>query len=203
MKSINFNYYFPKDFFLKKVNEPIQAIFLSKVLGCSNAYIEGDPNKGEPDIYINGKWFELTLASDSDNSINYINSIRTNNLSTNQLESVSIDCIKDACTKKSQKRYSCSKKSLNVLLTIPIYHWTWIAYSNTPELVPKTKFDELLCFIKMNYIDNGIFDDVFITMPGFCYDWLIFSSLTGKLTKHIKLNDSEISSSQYPYVVKQ
>lgn len=202
MNNIDFNYYFPKDFFSKEVNEPIQAFLIAKAFGVTGDYTKGDPNKGEPDVLIGDTWFEMTLACDLDHSIEYINSIRTQSFVTSNLEDVSIKCIKDSCFKKAQKHYLCKNKKLNILLTIPVYHWTWKAYSNLPDIVPKNRLDQLFLFIKEKYINSGPFDDVIITIPGFCYDWILFSALNQKLIKRIQLSDYEIASKKFPYVIK-
>ena len=88
------------------------------------------------------------------------------------------------------------------MLTIPIYFWTWKAYSNIPELVPNSKLDYLMSKIKNDYIDNRIFGDVYIMMPGFRYDWLVYSCKDNLLLNHIFLNDLEIKSHKYPYIIK-
>lgn len=201
MNRIDFDYFFPPDFFKKDVNEKIQTDFLLRALKAEH-YSKGDPLKDEPDICIDGKYIELTLASDKNKSIDYINKIRLGTFSANKLEDISISCIEDACFKKSQKKYFCNHKRLNVLLTIPIYFWTWKAYSNIPELVPNSKLDYLMSKIKNDYIDNRIFDDVYIMMPGFRYDWLVYSCKDNLLLNHIFLNDLEIKSHKYPYIIK-
>ncbi len=201
MNRIDFDYFFPKDFFKKDVNEKIQADFLLRALKAEH-YSKGDPLKDEPDICIDGKYIELTLASDKNKSIDYINKIRTGTFSTDKLEDISISCIEDACFKKSQKKYFCNHKRLNVLLTIPIYIWIRKAYSNIPEFVFNSKLDFLMSKIKNDYIDKRIFDDVYIMMPGFCYDWLVYSCKDNLLLNHILLNNLEIESRKYPYVNK-
>lgn len=102
MNRIDFDYFFPPDFFKKDVNEKIQTDFLLRALKAEH-YSKGDPLKDEPDICIDGKYIELTLASDKNKSIDYINKIRLGTFSANKLEDISISCIEDACFKKAKK----------------------------------------------------------------------------------------------------
>lgn len=204
MNRVDFNYFFPKDFFKKEINEPFQFLLLKS---CIESFNEeeikwGNANIQEPDLIIGGRPFELTLASTEEETTTYIKEIKEHTLQTDNIENLSIKCINEACDKKSKKNYLTTDNTVSVLLTIPVFVWCMPLYSNLPDLLPLTKFPGLLLDIKTKYIDSGKFKDVLIHMPGFAYDWFSFSCKEGKLINHRLLNDEEIHSHRLPYVIK-
>ena len=204
MKKVDFNYFFPKDFFKKETNEKFQLFLLDNCFGhfCEKEIIWGNADAKEPDLIIGNMPFELTLASTEEETTTYIKDIRDHMLKTNNIEELSIKCINEACNKKSNKDYSTKDNTVSILLTMPVFVWCMPYYSNIPDLLPPTKFPELLKNIKNTYIDNGKFKDVLIHMPGFAYDWFSFSCKEGYLIQHRLLDDEEIHSNKLPYVIK-
>ena len=204
MKQIDFDCFFPVDFFNKKVNEPFNIYLIKSCLGKSDNFdvCFGDPNKKEPDLLIDGHAYELTLASDKNKSTSYIKQIKDHTLSADNIEDLSIECIKDACYKKSEKNYVTSDNSLSIILTIPVYVWTMKTYAHLSDLLPQTKLPLLLHDLKTQYIDGGCFKEILLHMPGFAYDWISYSCLEEKQIKHTTLTNNEIAERQLPYVIK-
>lgn len=204
MKKINFDYFFPKDFFKKEINEKFQLFLLNNCIGpfVDEEITWGNADLKQPDLILRDIPIELTLASTEEETTTYIKDIKNHTLQTNNIEELSIKCISNACTKKSKKDYVTSDNIVSILLTIPVFVWCMPYYSNVPELLPPTKFPELLHNIADVYIDNGKFKDVLIHMPGFAYDWLSFSCKERKLIQHRCLNNAEILNKQLPYVCK-
>jgi len=204
MRRVDFNYFFPKDFFKKEINEPFHLYLLKNCIEAfrDDKVVWGNANLKEPDLIIDNKPFELTLASTEEETSTYIRDIKNHTLKTDNIEDLSIKCIIEACNKKSSKGYSTADNTVSILLTIPVFVWCMPLYSNIPDLLPPTKFPELLHDVKNNYIDCGKFKDVFIHMPGFAYDWFSFSCNEGKLIHRHSLNDDEIHSNKLPYVNK-
>lgn len=205
MNRVNFEYFFPKDFFKKEVNEKFQLFLLDGCFGpFKNQEIHwGNANNKEPDLIISGKPFELTLASTEEETSTYIRDIKSHTLTSDNIENLSIECINQACIKKSNKDYSTVDNTVSILLTIPVFVWCMPLYSNISDLLPPTRFPELINRIKNTYIDTGKFKNVLIHMPGFAYDWFSFSCKENRLLKKRCLYDKEICSNMLPYVIKR
>ena len=204
MNKVSFDYFFPKDFFKKEINERFQLYLLKNCfdLFCEKKIIWGNANQKEPDLIIDNMPFELTLASTEKETTTYIKDIKDHKLKTNNIEELSIQCINNACKKKSNKNYSTVNNTISVLLTIPVFVWCMRYYSNIPDLLPPTNFSELLKSIKNTYIDNEKFKDVLLHMPGFAYDWFSFSCKECDLVRHHSLTVEEIRNNKVPYVIK-
>ena len=204
MSQIDFNVYFPVNFFSKRINEPFHRYLLCEIFDITPELCHyGDPNKGEPDLLLDGQWIELTLASNADKTMNYVNDIRTHKLTSDEIQETSIKVISAACKKKSEKKYSVKNTSLSVLLILPVYVWVAKYYSNIPDLIPKTRLGEMLFNLKREYIDSGRFDEIIIHMPGFAYDWFSLSVKSQSMLQKTTLSDEQIKSQKYPYVYKR
>ncbi len=205
MNRVNFEYFFPKDFFKTEVHERFQLFLLDSCFGpFNNQEIRwGNPNNREPDLIISGRPFELTLASTEEEPSTYILDIKNHTLTSDNIENLSIECIKQACIKKSNKNYSTADNTVSILLMIPVFVWCMPLYSNVSDLLPSTRFSELICNIKNTYIDSGKFKDVLIHMPGFAYDWFSFTCKENRLLKKRCLNDKDIYGKELPYVIKR
>jgi hypothetical protein len=205
MKNIKFDYFFPEDFFKKHVNEPFNQFLIESCFGIepdNNEVTYGDPNKKEPDLFIYGYPFELTLASKKTDTMNYIKNIKDHSFTTDNIEDISIDCLRNACLKKSKKNYTTIDNSLSIILTFPVFVWATATYSNIKVLPPQTKLPLLLNELRALYIDGGKFIEILIHMPGFLSDWISYSCKRECEINHRFLNDSEITSRRYPYVIK-
>lgn len=205
MNKVDFNYYFPENFFKKEVNESFQLFLLNRSLGPfkEEEIVWGKAEKKEPDLILKDIPIELTLASTAEETTTYINDIKKHTFQTDNIEDLSIKCVEVVCKKKARKKYLTSNNMLSVLLTIPVLVWCIPLYSKIPALMPPTRFSELLKNIKNRYIDAGIFNDILIHMPGFAYDWFSFSCKEENLLKHCYLSDDEIYSNKWPYVIKR
>ncbi len=202
--NINFNVFFPKNFFDKGTNEKFQLFLIGKIIDSFNEDdVEwGNPRKNEPDLIINNVPFELTLASTVEDTSTFIKKIIEYTLKSNNVEELLIECIIEACNKKTRKQYCTVDNTLSILLVMPVYIWCAPLYSSIPELLPPNKLPKLLFDIKTQYIDNGKFKDVLIHMPGFSYDWFSCSCKDCRIINWVQLDDDQISSGNYPYIVK-
>ena len=57
-------FFYPEGFMNKSINEPFIKRIMASVLPTGE-WTPGDPNKFEPDYFLNGTPFEFTIASDS------------------------------------------------------------------------------------------------------------------------------------------
>lgn len=204
MTQIDFTMTFPDNFFDKAVNEKFNKTLVIRCLGALEKDVrDGDPQKYEPDLILSqNKGVEFTLASDSKKTENYIKSIKDHTLSVENIEKISIECIQKACKQKAEKHYVTDETILSIILTVPVFVWAAPSYSECKDLLPPTFLPGLLQEVNKNYIQNRVFDDVLIHMPGFAYDWISYSCKETREIQHWLLYDNEIRRKIYPYAIR-
>ena len=97
--------FFPKGFTSKHINEPFIQKIMASVLP-DGEWIQGDPNKSEPDYLFNGTPFEFTIASDSRKKNNFIQQYFRGIYSSEDVEQDVFSYIRERICDKASKKYS-------------------------------------------------------------------------------------------------
>ena len=84
MKKVNFDYFFPKDFFKKEINEKFQLFLLNNCIGpfVDEEITRGNADLKQPDLILRDIPVELTLASTEEETTTYIKDIKDHTLQT-------------------------------------------------------------------------------------------------------------------------
>ena len=191
--------FIPGNFFDKSINEPFIKKIMSHVLKQDD-WIPGDPNKKEPDYFCNGVPFEFTIASDSKRKNNFIQRYKSGSYKTNDIETDVIDYIGFRINEKSKKNYSVPGVHLCVLCLLELTAWVSDEYGSDFYEVTNEYRKRFFKIIKRYYINNRIFNNVFIIFPDMSAKWWVYDVLTGN-RDYYQLSEQEIKNRELPFVL--
>lgn len=190
--------FLPHNFFSKEKNEPFIKEIMSVVLK-DTVWIPGNPDIFEPDYFCDGIPFEFTLASDSKRKNNFIQRVQRGTYSSEDVEKEAIAYIRERIADKAAKKYSVSNVHLCVLCLLDMFNWVSDEYGSITHTLTDWRRKQFFDEIKSDYIDTGIFNNIFIIFPDVCAKWWVWD-LRSNHKASIQLSDSEINSGKYPYV---
>lgn len=190
--------FLPHNFFSKEKNEPFIKEIMSAVLK-DTVWIPGNPDNFETDYFCDGIPFEFTLASDSKRKNNFIQRVQRGTYSSEDVEKEAIAYIRDRIADKAAKKYSVSNVHLCVLCLLDMFNWVSDEYGSITHTLTDWRRKQFFDEIKSDYIDTGIFNNIFIIFPDVCAKWWVWD-LQSNHKASIQLSDSEINSGKYPYV---
>ncbi len=190
--------FLPHNFFSKEKNEPFIKEIMSAVLK-DTVWIPGNPDNFETDYFCDGIPFEFTLASDSKRKNNFIQRVQRGTYSSEDVEKEAIAYIRERIADKAAKKYSVSNVHLCVLCLLDMFNWVSDEYGSITHTLTDWRRKQFFDEIKSDYIDTGIFNNIFIIFPDVCAKWWVWD-LRSNHKASIQLSDSEINSGKYPYV---
>lgn len=190
--------FFPHNFFSKEKNEPFIKEIMSAVLK-DTVWIPGNPDNFETDYFCDGIPFEFTLASDSKRKNNFIQRVQRGTYSSEDVEKDAIAYIRERIADKAAKKYSVSNVHLCVLCLLDMFIWVSDEYGSITHELISWRRNQFFDTMKSDYIDTGIFNNIFLIFPDLCAKWWVWDLLSNHKAS-IQLSDSEISSGKYPYV---
>lgn len=190
--------FLPHNFFSKEKNEPFIKEIMSAVLK-DTVWIPGNPDNFETDYFCDGIPFEFTLASDSKRKNNFIQRVQRGTYSSEDVEKDAIAYIRERIADKAAKKYSVSNVHLCVLCLLDMFNWVSDEYGSITHTLTDWRRKQFFDEIKSDYIDTGIFNNIFIIFPDVCAKWWVWD-LRSNHKASIQLSDSEINSGKYPYV---
>lgn len=190
--------FLPHNFFSKEKNEPFIKEIMSAVLK-DTVWIPGNPDNFETDYFCDGIPFEFTLASDSKRKNNFIQRVQRGTYSSEDVEKDAIAYIRERIADKAAKKYSVSNVHLCVLCLLDMFNWVSDEYGSITHELISWRRNQFFDKMKSDYIDTGIFNNIFLIFPDLCAKWRVWDLLSNHKAS-IQLSDSEISSGKYPYV---
>lgn len=190
--------FLPHNFFSKEKNEPFIKEIMSAVLE-DTVWMPGNPDNFEPDYFCDGIPFEFTLASDSKRKNNFIQRVQRGTYSSEDVEKNAIAYIRERIADKAAKKYSVSNVHLCVLCLLDMFNWVSDEYGSITHTLTDWRRKQFFDEIKSDYIDTGIFNNIFLIFPDVCAKWWVWD-LRSNHKASIQLFDSEINSGKYPYV---
>lgn len=186
----------PKDFFSKSFNEPFVQDLMSKALGMDN-WIKGNPDKFEPDYFCNGKPFEITLVSDSKKKNSFIRRLQQGLYTSDDCEADLLKYLDDRLTVKARKQYSAEGVHLCLLCVTEMFIWVADEYGSQLAFIFNSRRDKYFKKIKNEYIDTGVFANVFVIFPDLFAKWWVYDVLS-----NVKCGiRGDISDSNYPFFI--
>lgn len=196
--SYRFEEHFPEGFFNKEVNEPFLQKVMSAVLD-GEKWTPGNPDKFEPDYFCGDVPFEFTLASNSKKKNNLIQRLQRGDYSSEDLEREVTSYIEERVEDKAHRNYSVSNVHLCVLCVLDLFNWVSDEYGSVTHIITDYPRQQLFKRLKEQYIDTGIFSNIFLVFPDICAKWWVWDVLSGKKAA-VQLTDEQIESGDYPYV---
>lgn len=193
--------YFPQNFFHKSVNEPFIQKIMSIVLERKN-WTHGNPDLLEPDYFCDGDPFEFTIASDKKKKNNFVQKYQVGRYSSEDVETDIFGYINVALKSKAQKKYSASGVHLCVLCPVDRTSWILDKCGSVTYCIFDSKRKEFFSEIKQNYIENGLFKNIFIIFPDMYARWWIWDVLTNAKSS-IQLSPSQIMNKKLPFILEQ
>lgn len=199
MDRLNGVFYLPEKFFRKENNEPFIQKVMASVLN-KKEWIQGDPNKFEPDYFCEGLPFEFTIASDTKKKKNFIQNLGQGDFSSNDVESDALQYITESIEKKVKKNYSVDGVHLCVLCLLSIYPWVSDAYASPLCALFNYRYKCFLEKLKTEYIDTETFNNIFIIFPDSSARWCVQDVRTSNKGFYI-LSEEEKNEGQTPYIM--
>ncbi len=194
---------YPKDFPNKEVNEPFIKRILSEVLKNNN-WEKGDPNKGEPDYFCDGMPFEFTLASDSKRKNNFIQRYfslgKSRGYSSDNVEQDVFSYISERIEEKAKKNYSVENVNLCVLCLLDMINWVSDFYGSYTHVIADNPRKEFFKKIRNNYIEAGVFNDIYLLFPDMTARWWVYEVMSEKRASY-SLTDEEIIKKKLPFEI--
>lgn len=192
--------FFPPKFFHHTVNEPFIKLILQRVTGIDD-WVQGNPDKHEPDYFCGGTPIEFTLACDRETTFNYIQKLRKGVFESDDIEATVIRQINESIADKAAKKYSVSNVHLCVLVTLPMLDWVSDYYGSLTYIIGAWRRSEAFEIIRQNYISTQTFTNIYIMFPDLCASWWVYDVATEKRAK-VQLEDDAILSQQVPFIMR-
>ena len=193
--------YFPPNFFHKSVNEPFVQQIMSIVLERKN-WTPGNPDTLEPDYFCDGVPFEFTIASDKRNKNNFIQRYRVGQYASEDVEADIFGYIDTALRSKARKNYSVPNVHLCVLCLIDGTSWVLDEYGSITYHLVDGRREKFFSEIKRRYINNKIFQNIFLIFPDMSAKWWVWDVLTNQRSC-VQISPSQIMSKKVPFVLEQ
>ena len=170
---IRYQLYLPPDFLNKEVNEAI-IFHIMNLSQQYHTYRRGDPNRKEPDFIVDGQGLEVTFASFKYYSAaTFINDFCDGIYSVQDARSNHTQFIFNALDRKAKKNYSVQPVSLAILCMLELFDWVDNC-GILPTKLGKTEKTAALSAIKNDYLESGIFGNVYLLLPSLHREWFVY-----------------------------
>ena len=189
----------PKEIFLKENNESFIRKMLTKSIG-EGVWVRGDPNLREPDFFWNDVPFEFTLASDQRKKNNFVRKMIEHHYISDDAERDLLDYCMVRIEEKAKKNYSVDHVHLCILCLIDMTFWVSDHYGSSFHELYQYRKEEFRTSVRKEYIEKGIFENVFLIFPDIFGSWWICDCLTDYKTQ-VKLSDKNIRDGKIPYML--
>ena len=174
-------------------------IIMASVLP-SGEWVQGNPDRFEPDCFFNGTPFEFTIASDSKKKHNFIQQFFWSGYSSEDVEQDVFSYITERICDKTSKKYFVDNVHLCILCLLDLSNWVLDYYGSVSHVLVDYTRKQFFMKIRDKYIDVGVFSNVFIIFPDPCAKWWVYDVLTDSRSFY-EITDADIKSGKVPFVM--
>ena len=197
LPSKRFVLFYPENFFDKTVNED----FIQKTMQLAlerDDWRVGNANLFEQDRFLGKNPFEFTIASDKKKKNTFVQKMRLAKYTSNDVDNDMFEYITTALEKKAEKEYANSNTHLCILCIEELTSWVLDEYFESWTFFVYDRRKEYFDTIKADYIENGIFKNIFIIFPDIFAKWWVWDVLTGYKAS-VQLSTEDLLSNQFPF----
>lgn len=186
----NFNCFFEKSF-----NEKFAASAIKSIFGYSACNHGNDADV--PDYLFDEKeWFEISLICDSRKRNNLVQRILHKNFVSEDVENELLIMIHERIEDKSRKKYINLHPNLCLICPVPMLDW--IAPPSCLDALYTSERREFFDLLYSEYVETGIFKNVFILVPNVDSSWTLID-FNGMMLDF----EGDINDPDYPYYFMQ
>ncbi len=193
--------FYPENFFDKVVNEDFIQKIMQRALQRDDWRI-GNADLLEQDRFCGKTPFEFTIASDNKKKNTFVQKMRFAKYTSKDVENDMFGYITTALKKKAEKEYANSNTHLCVLCIEELTSWVLDEYFASWTFFVHDRRKEYFDTIKADYIESGIFKNIFIIFPDIFATWWVWDVSTDNKVA-ICLSEDDILSQKIPFVLEE
>ena len=193
--------FYPENFFDKTVNED----FIQKTMQLAlerDDWRVGNANLFEQDRFLGKNPFEFTIASDEKKKNTFVQKMRLARYTSKDIENDMFEYITTALKKKAKKEYKDSNTYLCILCIQELTSWVLDEYFASWTFFAHDRRREYFDTIKADYIEPGIFKNIFIIFPDIFAKWWVWDVRTDNKVA-ICLSENDILSQKIPFALEE
>ncbi len=195
--SARYRMHLPERFLQKEVNERVVCELLCRAL-CIGEARRGDPALREPDLFLDGRGEEVTLATEGKHNPSFLGKYCDGEYRLDEAQNAMTLPILAALERKSRKSYVGRPVAVAVLCMLELFDWTEDTFGRLLAGQPLRERDAFFSIVRELYIERGIFSEVHLLVPTLSRGWVVFA-LAEKKQFLVPLADE---ADKFPYFEK-
>ena len=199
--SKRFVLFYPENFFDKATNEDFIQKIMQRALQRDDWRV-GNADLFEQDRFCGKTPFEFTIASDKKKKNTFVQKMRLAKYTSNDVDNDMFEYITTALEKKAEKEYANSNTHLCILCIEELTSWVFDEYFESWTFFVCDRRKEYFDTIKADYIENGIFKNIFIIFPDIFAKWWVWDVRTDNKVA-ICLSENDILSQKIPFALEE